>query len=316
MCKGCPMDHTHLVPNLLVAGVTKTGTTSLYWYLTQHPEVCPPRGPKEIDFFTPMRWGKPPIGTVADYAGYFSACTGQKYRLDASPQYFDGGPTLVETVKRFTPHARVIVMFRDPVHRIWSHYRTLKAKHKLADDVSFGVFFERGMEVYANGQGDYSEFTSYRAASLGCYRDFLQDWLEVFGDDVRVIFYEHLVRDAKRVVTETCAWLGIDPEPAKGFDYTVKNRTIDPRSVRMNSVAYALNRRVGPSLARFPAVKSAVRNAYGLVNQRHNGEELADRDRRMAEEFYLPANAALHAELSRRGYVDLPEWLSSSGSSR
>ena len=304
----------HLVANLLVAGVTKTGTTSLYAYLTQHPDICAPRGSKEIDFFTPMRWSGSPEGSVGDYGAYFVHCSAQRYRLDASPQYFDGGSELVTTVKEYSPDARILLMFRDPVERLWSHYRALSSKEKTSDSVTFREFLKRGIDVYEQAHGDFSRFSSYRAVSLGCYDSFARDWFEVFDDRVHVLFFEHLQHDARAVVERTCQWLGIDVRAPRAFDYVVKNRTVDPRSVTLSKVAYAANSRVGPALARLPRVKSTISAAYGAVNSRRAAAGMDPEDRRLAESFYRSANAALRDNLSVRGYADLPSWLASSQS--
>lgn len=306
------MVYEPLMPNLFIAGVTKTGTSSLYWYLIQHPEICPPKGRKEIDYFTPMRWGRPPAGTPSNYGGYFTNCGGEKYRLDASPRYFDGGPALVKAVCDHSPQGRIIILLRDPACRIWSNYRTLKETGKIVSGLSFRQFFERGVKVYESGRKNYQQFTDHRAVSLGRYNDFLRDWFDVFGDNVLVLFFEHLVRDPRALVVSTCAWLGLDTEPADSFDYATRNKTIDPRSVRLSRVAYAINRRIDPTLRRIPAAKDAAQAAYALVNSRRKGETLSEGEREMVQDFYRPANRALHAELSRRGYTDLPPWLSSS----
>lgn len=304
------MTYDDLVANLLVAGVTKSATSSLYWYLSQHPEVCPPAGPKEIDFFTPMRWGDPPLGSASDYGRHFRTCDGQRYRLDASPQYFDGGAALTRTVRSYSPDARVIIVLRDPVRRVWSNYRTLRETDKLADDLSFREFFERGMEVHARGRQHYATATNYRAASLGRYVEFLSDWHGVFGDKVLVLFFEHLMADPHAVVARVCNWLDIDPASASEIDVTPRNRTIDPRSLRLSKIAYTVNRRIGPTLHRIPVLKDALRRTYFAVNRSKDGLELSADDRALAERFYAAANEALARELLRRGYTDLPDWVS------
>ena len=302
------MRYEDRVPNLLVAGVTKTGTTSLYWYLTQHPDVCRPKGCKEIDFFTPMRRGEPPLGDVEAYGAFFAACAGERYRLDASPQYFDGGRALVEAVRRYTPNARVLVLLRDPVERLWSHYRDIKSKDKLADNMPFRKFFECGVAVHGTN-GSRQQHTNFRATSLGCYAEYLRDWFDVFDDRVGVLFHEHLVRDAQAFTAEICVWLGIDPAVTRGFDYEVRNRTVDPRSVAFSRFAYAVNRRVGPTLRKVPTAKRVAREVYAVLNRRGDGEQLGQDDRRAMEHFYAPGIAALRDELRRRGYDDLPAWL-------
>lgn len=306
------MGYESLMPNLLIAGVTKAGTSSLFWYLIQHPEICAPVDRKEIDYFTPMRYGKPTRGTRDDYGRYFAHQTGQAYRLDASPHYFDGGSSLVNAVHEHLPQARILVILRDPVSRLWSTFRSRKEGGTLAPSVTFREYFEKCLDVRRSGRERLQEFNKYRSVSHGCYNEFLGAWFDAFGDGVRVLFFEHLVRDPEAVVGSTCAWLGIDATSVASFDYAARNKTVDPRSVRLSKFAHVVNFRIDPFLRRLPAVKEAARWAYAAVNGRKQGEELSERDREMAQEFYAPANDALHSELVRRGYTDFPKWLASS----
>src|SRR6478672_9942638 len=84
--------------NLLLAGVGKAGTTSLYWYLSQHPGVCRSTT-KETRYFLPLSTvdadmsGQLPA--VSEYAAYFARCRKERYRIEATPHYFHGGERLI-----------------------------------------------------------------------------------------------------------------------------------------------------------------------------------------------------------------------------
>ena len=82
------------LPNLIIVGLGKAGTTSLFWYLSQHSDVCASTV-KEPGYFLPAAEGLelPPIG---QYASYFKECGRERYRMEASPQYFHGARPVME----------------------------------------------------------------------------------------------------------------------------------------------------------------------------------------------------------------------------
>ncbi len=61
------------LPNLIIAGVGKAGTTSLFWYLSQHPGICA-SDVKEIQYFTPLSEGDGVLPPLSEYARHFAAC--------------------------------------------------------------------------------------------------------------------------------------------------------------------------------------------------------------------------------------------------
>lgn len=106
------------LPNLIVVGVQKCGTTSLHHYLRRHPEIAMSR-PKELDFFIEERnW---PRG-VAWYAAHFDASAA--VRGESSPNYtaVRRFPGVVERMKQIVPGVRIVFMVRDPIERLISHW--------------------------------------------------------------------------------------------------------------------------------------------------------------------------------------------------
>jgi len=298
-----------LVPNLLIAGVTKAGTSSLFWYLIQHPRICPPRDRKEIDYFTPLRYGHGPSGPLAEYKAHFKHCGEATYRLDASPHYFDGGPHLVATVQQTLPDARVLIMLRDPVARFWSAYRTRMATGILERRTTLQDYFDACLAARTTGRDKDERDKKYRELSQGCYVEPLSHWFDAFGRNVRVVFFEHLAREPVGVVSDVCDWLGVGTDHVLDVDLAVRNKTVDPRSVRVSNLAHTVNHHLDPLLRRAPVLKESARQLYAKVNGRRNQRRLSEDERRMLQEFYEPANSALHLELARRGYRDFPAWL-------
>ena len=88
------------VPNLVVVGVSRAGTTSMFNALAWHPEVCG-SDIKEVRYFTPLRYGQP-LAPLEDYASHFRQFDGERIVLEATPGDH-GGRTTAATLKELVP---------------------------------------------------------------------------------------------------------------------------------------------------------------------------------------------------------------------
>jgi sulfotransferase family protein len=114
------------LPNLIVIGAQKCGTSVLHYYLSLHPEVSMSR-PKELNFFIEERnW---PRG-VDWYKSHFDADA--LVRGEASPNYtaFPQHEGVPERMASVVPDAKLIYMIRDPLERIAAHWVHNYAKRR------------------------------------------------------------------------------------------------------------------------------------------------------------------------------------------
>jgi hypothetical protein len=120
------------VANLVVAGVPKGGTTSLFEYLSHHPEVRPARV-KETRFFTSDEAAQP--DARARYATYFEGCQDGRYILEASPGYFAKPDVVLARMRTIMDleDVRVLVSLREPVSRMRSHHGMAYREQRVAD---------------------------------------------------------------------------------------------------------------------------------------------------------------------------------------
>ncbi len=105
------------LPNLVVVGAAKAGTTSLHNYLDLHPDIVMSHD-KEMRFFTDpdcRSW-------IGRYQGYFPA--GTRYRGESTPQYTKWPlyPGVADRMADLVPDARLIYLVRDPVERALAEY--------------------------------------------------------------------------------------------------------------------------------------------------------------------------------------------------
>jgi hypothetical protein len=297
------------LPNLIVAGVSRAGTTSLFRYLGQHPEVCP-SDIKELRYFTPLRYGEQP-GPVDEYAGHFRRCPDTKYRLEATPGYFYGGRALARGILEVCPaDVRVVVSLRSPVDRCWSWFSFVKSRLRIPQDMSFDEYVERCHTLHLAGVDDRVENQPYWGLGGGCYARWLDSWVEEYGDNLRIVMFDDLSQDAAAVTRDLYKWLEVDEHEVDQMEFDAENRARPYRRRALHRVAVSVNRRTESYFQRHPRTKRLVRRGYYLMNHGTADSSMSPDRRASLEEFYRPHNQALEAQLAPLGLALPASWQS------
>ena len=121
-----------MLPNFIIIGAAKAGTTALYWYLAEHPDVF--MSPvKETFYFAygvdasgRLLYGDPqvhrfPVKTRAEYEALFADAKGERAIGEASPIYLEC-PQAPDRIQAAIPGVRLICSLRHPVDRAYSDY--------------------------------------------------------------------------------------------------------------------------------------------------------------------------------------------------
>jgi hypothetical protein len=295
------------LPNLLIAGVAKAGTTSLFNYLAQHPEICP-SDVKETRYFEPLRFGEalPPIET---YAAHFRHWRSERYALEATPTYFSGGRRVASAVREALPQVRVLVVLRNPSDRCWSDFRFEQSRGRIPTDMDFDTYLERCETLRAQGLDQRRENRSFTGLIDGCYADWLEDWFAELGGRLKVIYFDDLSRDASATVADICSWLDVDDGVVDRFDLAVENKTEQVRSQAVQKMALAVNRRAESFFRRHPTVKRRLRALYYRANREPTQLTVSPSAARRMAEFYEPCDARL-ASLAETMGIARPPWVS------
>jgi hypothetical protein len=299
------------LPNLLIVGVTKGGTTSLFRYLGQHPDICPSTL-KEARYFTRLSYGEP-LPPISDYSQLFRHCAGESYRMEATPNYYPGGRMVAQAITRLLPDSRVIVSFRDPVQRCWSYYRFVRSTARIPRELGFPAYLDRCAELDGEAAAKLPRRHPFGGLQVGCYDRWIDDWLDVFGPRLRVEFFEDLTVRPQEVVAGLCRWLSVDADVCGRFEYHVENRTVQYRNRRLQEMALALNRGGERFFGRHPALKRALRGAYYRFNADMEDESLDPDSRERLIDFYAPHNQRLATRLRTAGCDGFPAWLAGTG---
>jgi hypothetical protein len=295
------------LPDLIVIGVAKAGTTSLFRYLAQHPDVCP-SDVKELRYFSTIRYGEP-LPALAEYTRHFAHCGGERYRMEATPGYYAGGRRVADTVNELLPGARVVVSFRDPVQRCWSWFRFVRSTARIPKEMTFAEYVDRCLRLHEQGTDGTRANQAFWGVGGGCYDSWFEPWQEVFGERFRVEFFEDVVRDPRAVVESLCGWLGIDVAVCAGFRYGVENKTVQYKVKGLQKAALAVNRRSERFFAAHPQLKSTLREAYYKVNSDGAEPRMDTATRERLTAFYAPHTERLAALLSDAGVAAGPDWL-------
>ncbi len=221
------------LPNFIVIGAPKSGTTSLFYYLKQHTEVYLPEK-KELHYFSYdllYKNAKGPgdattikaiCGTRKEYESYYADSKNRKTIGEFSPSYLYFSE-VSERIKKELGPVKIIAILRNPVEKAHSQYM-----HQIRDNHETLGFNEALNEEENRKKKGWSDIWRYAESSL--YSERVKKYISVFGkENVKVILFEDFVIDPASVLKETSSFLGIDP----GFPFDtmkVYNRTGNPKS--------------------------------------------------------------------------------------
>jgi len=200
------------LPNVVIIGAMKCGTTSLHQYLEKHPQVFMSEK-KELNFFIDMGWE---LG-LDWYKAQFVAGGGVAIRGESSPSYSKAHrhPKVVDRMRAIVPDAKLIYLVRDPIKRIESHYyEAVEGGYEPRGDLGSFLFDD--------------EEQHYLLTSSYYYQ--IEKFLPHFrADQILVVAAEDLASNRLRVLNTIFRFLGIEEMKDNAvFDFRA-NRQSDKR---------------------------------------------------------------------------------------
>lgn len=191
------------LPDYIIIGTMKSGTSSLYAWLAQQPD-CSPAAAKEINFFSYEDcWHR----GIEWYQDFFSEVPDGSIVGEASTSYTKPawGKVAAERMAATVPDVRIIYLLRDPVERLRSHYRHEVRRTRETRSL---------VDALADPENPY--------VPLSLYHQRLQPYLRLFSpDQICVVRLEDLVSDAGPGWTSVLGHLGIPPRPPPGTAHNV-----------------------------------------------------------------------------------------------
>lgn len=286
----------------IIAGTEKAGTTSVFVYLAEHPEVCASVR-KETDFFRRTDVDGPL--SLDDYEQQFTHCADSNpIHMEASPAYLGEARTVAPRMASALPNAQLLFILRNPVERLHSSYHFHVGRLNINESVSFEAYVDKCF-AYDGGEAGAAELglDAWYLSVLryGRYSEFLKIYLSSFPSaNIRVMFFEDLRDDPQAFMHELSAFLGIDAAFWDTHEFHRENVTFSAGNKSLHRLALGFNRSAEPCLRRMPRLKSQLVALYKRLNQAGEGyAPMADDVRSRLQAYYAPSNGALSELLGR-----------------
>lgn len=192
------------LPNFIMIGVAKAGTTSFFHYLDQHPQIymCPIKATNFFGYEDARNWkwmeeGDPPllrnfpVRTFEEYEASFAGASTEIAIGEVSPQYFRC-PTAAQRIHDSIPNVKLIVSLRNPADRAFS---------------GFLMRTRRGDAV----KGFYEELSPQSShVKEGFYYRRLKRYLDIFPKDrIKIYLFEEFRKEPARIVADLYEFLGV-----------------------------------------------------------------------------------------------------------
>jgi hypothetical protein len=210
-------------PNFFIVGAPKAGTTSLYHYLTQHPDIFLPKT-KEPHYFCPDMAEALQIEHVRseqEYLKLFESANATQLLGEASSGYLRA-PEAPQRIKQKSPAAKIIILLREPGERAFSHYLMRWRSG------GFQFSFSEGLANYGQHKRQFHIFEQ-AVLEPGFYGAQVSRYIEHFGhEQVKLIVAEDFFTNPKAMVKEVLAYLGVSEE-LEVDEFKPHNDYLEPR---------------------------------------------------------------------------------------
>ena len=303
------------LPNLVVAGAPKCGTSSLYRWLADHPQAC---GSTPKETFYLMDEGHPLLRRGSNfhsrglegYSEFFNGCkTGARVVFEATTHYMYQR-TALEVLSKLATRPKVVFVLRKPSERVYSSFRY--SQNNLANvgrDVTFARFVEMSK---ADGDGNDTDWEELAGASAyvlrndirySRYVEYVSPWVERMGRErVHVLLFEDLKSNPRAFMKDFAGRVRLDPSFYDSYDFPLKNETFGVRYPSLHRGVRRLNELVPAA-----GLKGALKRAYLKAQSGGAKASKTPEDARALEELereFRPFNRRLADALG----LDLSAW--------
>lgn len=285
------------VANFIIAGTEKAGTTSVFTYLGEHPQVCG-SVTKETDFFRKEFTGEQQQDR-RNYARHFTRCTdAEQVVMEASPGYLGEAIEAVPRIHSLVPDAKLLFILRNPVERLYSSYNFHAGKFDIPEDLGIAEYVEKCL-AFDRGDASAEELGIdewyLKTLNFGCYTKFLKLYFDAFPEQqIKVMFFEHLKDDVSGFIKQLSVFLGIDTGFWDEYEFRKSNVTFSGRNKLLHRMAMYMNSKMESFFRQRPELKHSVVSWYKKLNQAREGyDPIPLAVRQKLEAYYQPYNNEL-----------------------
>lgn len=211
--------------NTFLIGAQKAGSTTLYSWLAQHPEIEAPDWLKDLHFFTSEEYYPKGTDWLEDKYNDPKATV----HLHSAVNYIFRAEETAQKIKKYNPEAKIILVLRDPVKRAFSAYKFFKKLEKEQRS------FEEALQDEKEGKFDtLQEKDDYAYMAHGFYAEQISTWLSYFKKrQVLILIYEELFANPQGYLKQIFSFLELNNTDfevnleSKNVSGTVKHKALN-----------------------------------------------------------------------------------------
>ncbi len=286
------MSQAGRLPDFIIIGAMRAGTTTLWTYLNEHPDIYMAKK-KEIGYFSDPKYQNLDLSWYTDL---FSEARDNQLCAEASTVYsrWPNYGNVAERIYNKCPNIKLIYVLRNPIERAHSHY-------------AYGIQEGKGPATF-----DLAIQNSNFYLDPGFYFEQIKQYLNYFSQDqIHCILHEDLVNDTNQTLIKTQEYLGLRiTQLAKQSDYKVNSRgdrllkkKLDTKLKNIPGASY-IRKHLPTSFKKdiFNAVKNSSFGNNTL--KEYKPQEISEKTRNHLKDLFEKPNKELEIFLGR----DLSHW--------
>ena len=265
-----------VVPDLIIAGAPKCGSTSIFDWLSSHPEVCA-SSVKETYFLMDDAYplvrkeNNVHINGIEGYSNFFSHCSpNDKLLIEATPDYLYQ-ETALDVLASLESPPNVLFILRKPSERVYSLYQFARNNvSSIPKNTGFREFIEAVM-IYDDRSFLQGRRILQQSLRHSQYVEYLAQWIFRLNKHVHVVLFEDMRDSPKEFMVSLASQFGLDSAYFEDFDFMVRNKTY---AIKQQSL-HKLKRRLSSFLP-LGAYRQLLRAIYAMLNTQATLSKSAD----------------------------------------
>lgn len=283
--------------DFFIVGAPKSGTTSLYHYLDEHPQV-EMSTQKEPDYFSDaaiqkqgLYYGNNRIDTVEKYYSLFNVKGKNVIFGEASVSYLFY-KNVASDIKKYNVNAKIIIMLRNPIDRAFSHY-LMDYRLGLVSDSFEEIIYKTSVNKKAHlYYQQYIQISEYAKQIARYYKEF-------DADKIMLIDYEDFKKDVGKIVKSVYNFLGINEEYRAEINKKHNTFTMPKNKLIRFIYSFVFIRNILTFL--FP--ESLVKSIRSVLFKQNKKPKLSDDTREYLKHFFkddiMEVSQLLHKDFSK-----------------
>jgi len=228
------------IPDFLIVGAAKCGTSSLHSYLSKHPDIYMPEKRKELYFWHVAtntnrsiidHAGEGNIPTrLEEYLEYFEDAREEQITGEVCPSYLYFYDHVLRNLKQHHTNwkdVKIVIILREPVSRIISQYRFVCKKRLDPEFLSF----TDSLRVEADRVKRNQLLPDLFYTDVSRYAEQVEFYIKNFNN-VHVCLYDELKANPRGLLENLCVFLGVDSAKLPNLDFEVVNASVGARKIK------------------------------------------------------------------------------------